>query len=98
MPVTVLYTMRAQPGRGEELLALLAEILPDTRAFEGCRDQRVVRNLDDGGEVVLVQEWEARESHERYVAWRRTTDTGARLRPLLVDAGVAYYAQIQNVM
>jgi Uncharacterized conserved protein len=97
MPITVLYTMHAQSGRGDELAALLAEILPDTRAFAGCNDLRVVRNVDVPDEIVLVEEWDARESHEKYVAWRRTLDTGARLRPLLADSATAYHAQLRDV-
>jgi quinol monooxygenase YgiN len=52
----------------------MAEILPDTRAHDGCQGVDVYFNTEDAGNMVLVEYWDSRAHHEKYVGWR--TETG----------------------
>lgn len=81
MAVTVLLELKAKAGTGGGLAGVFKEILPDTRKFEGCIGVTVLQNQDDPDTLVLVEEWETRQHHEKYMGWR--TETG------LVDQLVA---------
>ena len=81
MAVTVLLELKAKAGTGGGLAGVFKQILPDTRKFEGCKGVTVLQNQDDPDTLVLVEEWETKENHQKYMAWR--TETG------LVDQLVA---------
>jgi quinol monooxygenase YgiN len=49
MSVTVILDMHLQPERIKDVLAALAESLPDTRAFDGCLSVVTVRKQEDPG-------------------------------------------------
>ena len=52
----------------------LAEILPGSRAYDGCRGLDVYFNAEDEDKMVLVEHWDSRAAHEKYLGWR--TETG----------------------
>jgi quinol monooxygenase YgiN len=52
----------------------MAELLPDARAYDGCQAIDVYFNTEDEGSMVLVEHWDSRPHHEKYVGWR--TETG----------------------
>ena len=74
MSVTVLLELKVKPRTGDDVLATLKAILPDTRAYEGNIGISVIRNQDDPDVLVAVEEWETRGHYEKYLAWR--TETG----------------------
>ncbi len=74
MSCTVLLELKVKPGTGDEVLATLKGILPDTRSYDGNIGINVIRNLDDQDVLVLVEEWESKAHYEKYLAWR--TETG----------------------
>ena len=75
MAVTVTLDLFLKPEATEEFVGMLAEMLPDTRAFQGCQGVAVVRNQDDPNQITLIERWDSRADQERYIAWR--TETGA---------------------
>ena len=74
MSCTVLLELKVKPGTGDEVLATLKSILPDTRSYDGNIGMYVIRNQDDPDVLVAVEEWESKAHHEKYLAWR--TETG----------------------
>ena len=74
MSCTVLLELKVKPGTGDEVLATLKSILPDTRSYDGHIGMYVIRNQDDPDVLVAVEEWESKAHHEKYLAWR--TETG----------------------
>jgi quinol monooxygenase YgiN len=70
MPVSVVVTLKTQPGTADAMLAGLKEMLPDTRAFPGCKGVEVTRDLDNPDTLYLLERWEERANHEAYTAWR----------------------------
>jgi heme oxygenase (mycobilin-producing) len=99
MPITVLARLSAKPGQGDALRAVLAEHLSDTRAFPGCSGLQVVSDLDDPDCVTLLEEWDTRETHQAYRAWRAEQDVlRTAMGPLLGAApDVTYHAQHREV-
>jgi quinol monooxygenase YgiN len=91
--VTVLLTMKTKPGRASELLAIFREILPDTRAREGCLGVDVVRDLDDPDSILLIQEWAERSNHESYRAWRAEQGTSALFAHLIAEPATLRYCE-----
>jgi quinol monooxygenase YgiN len=85
MSVTVLATLKLKPGLVETVLSGLKEILPDTRAFSGCRSIKIAQDVDNPDTVILVEEWDARSDHEAYMAWRTETGTLASMADVLAE-------------
>ncbi|MFN3260559.1 MAG: putative quinol monooxygenase [Pikeienuella sp.] len=69
MPVVVILTAKAAPGRYAELLAMMAEALPDTVAQPGA--ELIRAGGDRAAETVTVfQIWDRIESRQAYIDWR----------------------------
>ena len=85
MAVRVLLEVRAKPGTGNELVAYLRSILPETRAYEGCLGADALRNSDDADNPVPVETWETRGQYEKYLAWRRGRGDSDRLKEGLAE-------------
>lgn len=74
--MSVLVLLEA-PVKAEEIANMksyLAEILPDTRTYDGCRGIDVYFDTDDEARMIFVEHWDSRPHHEKYVGWR--TETG----------------------
>ncbi len=70
MSTLVLFEAEALAGRGEELVALFEEVLPDTRAYEGCEGVTVHRDQDHPDRLVLIERWTTRPLYDAYLQWR----------------------------
>ena len=70
MPVTVTLAFSVIPERAEAFKALLRELLPDTRAYEGCLKVDVYEEQENPGRIYLVEDWESKAHQQRYQAWR----------------------------
>lgn len=75
MSVLTLVEVNVKPESVNEFKAYMKEIFPDTRTFKGCRGIELQVNQDDPTNMIAVEEWETREDHQKYAAWR--TETGA---------------------
>lgn len=78
MSVLVLVEGPVKPDELSNMKSYLAEILPDTRSYEGCESIDAHFNTDDGSDMVLVERWVSRPQHEKYLGWR--TETGVMQR------------------
>lgn len=70
MSTLVLFEADALAGKAEDLIALFEEILPDTRAFDGCEGVSVHRDQDAPDRLVLLERWTSRSHYEVYLRWR----------------------------
>lgn len=91
MTVTVLADLKLDPSNRDSFVAALAEMLPDTRAFEGCEGLEVIQDQDHAGHIVLIERWAQRSNHEAYMAWRTETGTLAAVAEMLTEAPVFTY-------
>ena len=73
MATNVLLEVKAKEGTGDEVVAMFASILGDTRAYDGCISVDVLRNDDEPDTIVLVEKWESRAKYEAYLGWRVET-------------------------
>ena len=74
MSVLVLLEAPVKSEDTSNMKSYMAEILPDTRAYDGCQGVDVYFNMEDSGNMVLVEYWDSRAHYEKYVGWR--TETG----------------------
>ena len=71
----VTISFNAAPGKRDRLVDLLAEILPDTRAFDGCNDVMLTERTGTPGALMLIEDWESAEHYEAYKNWRSESGT-----------------------
>ena len=74
MSVLVLLEAPVKSEDISNMKSYMAEILPDTRAYDGCRGVDAYFNTEDAGNMVLVEYRDSRAQYEKYVGWR--TETG----------------------
>ena len=91
MSVTVLFEVSAKPEGLGDLKAALTAIVPDTRAYDGCEDFRVVEDLDDANHVIMVEHWASKQHHEKYLEWRTETGVMAQLGEMVSGPPVVTY-------
>jgi len=73
MSVTVILDLAVKPESVGEVKNTLKEILPDTRAYDGCHGVSVVDNQYDPGNIMLIETWSSRPHYEKYLSWRQET-------------------------
>ena len=83
MSVLVLVEGPVSPENIEDMKAYMAEILPDTRAYDGCNGVEMYFNMDDPGNMIIVEYWDKRSQHEEYVGWRTETGVMAKIGAML---------------
>lgn len=74
MSVLVLLEAPVQPQEVANMKTLMAQLLPETREYDGCGGIDVYFNTDDPNGMVMIERWASRAQHEKYLAWR--TETG----------------------
>ncbi len=95
MSVTVLLEAQVKPESVNALKSLFKEILPDTRAYDGCRGITVYSNQDNSSNLVLVQHWDSPEHHQKYLAWRTETGVMDRIGAMLSGApSIRYFEKV----
>ena len=71
----VILDMKVKKEAVADLRAGLKEMLPDTRAYDGCQGVDIYEDLDTSGHLVFYERWDSKEHYQRYLNWR--TETGA---------------------
>ena len=74
MSVTVLLEAPVKAEEISNMKSYLAEVFPETREYDGCQGMDVYFNTENEGNMVMVEHWDSRAHHEKYLAWR--TETG----------------------
>jgi quinol monooxygenase YgiN len=83
MSVTVLLEAPVKTGEISNMQSYLAEILPETRTYHGCRGIDAYFSTDNKGTLVLVEHWDSRPQHEKYLGWRTETGVMGRIGGML---------------
>jgi len=83
MSVMVLLEAPVKPDEVSNMKSYLAEIFPDTRSYEGCRSIEAYFDADTGSKIVLVEHWDSRPHHEKYLGWRTETGVMAKIGGML---------------
>ena len=92
MSVVVVLDLTAKDGQLDTQLETLHQILPDTRAYEGCMFLKMCV-YEGENKVGLIEEWETKAHQEAYMAWRMGNNQ--LVEPHLESFGIAY-ADVKN--
>ena len=71
MAVVVQLRLLAREGKGPDLAAFLAAMLPGTRQAEGCLGLTCARAQHNDLDYTILQNWRSREDYVAYSRWRR---------------------------
>ncbi len=83
MSTHVVNEFHANPGRGDDVLALLLELSPESRGRPGCGAISIRRNQDDPDNVIGDTRWVTRKHYDDYLAWRTRNGHTARFDQML---------------
>ena len=78
---TRLFYGTIQPGRADEVLAVLHDIIPKVKAQPGCG---LLQVLQSGDEIVGISNWESQDALVSYVDGDLARELFTRLTPLLM--------------
>lgn len=78
MSVLVHLEVNAKPESASAVKQILADMFPDTRAYDGCID--ITAYFEDNGHTFLfIENWESKELYAKYLAWREESGSLATL-------------------
>lgn len=81
----VLAELSPVEGRGADVLKWLEGVLPETRAYDGCKSLSVYQEINSN-KIILVEHWETKEKFIAYRDWRAETGSlGALVEMLDAD-------------
>lgn len=91
MTTLMIVDTQVQPGKRDELVALLQGALPDTRTFDGCSGIELQIDQDDPDRLVIIGRWETRDHHGAYRQWRAEGEMPGLLAPLTASQTTSYF-------
>jgi quinol monooxygenase YgiN len=81
--LTVVATMRAKPGKEDELRATLTKLIEPTRGEDGCHTYALHEGVGDPSVFVFYENWTSQEHLDRHLASDHLTAGVAELGELL---------------
>lgn len=75
MTCHVILELTVKEGCYDSLRKWFVDSMPSTRDFDGYVSAEFVRNQDDLTKLLIMERWETRQHHERYLAWRVESGT-----------------------
>ncbi|MEH6503551.1 MAG: antibiotic biosynthesis monooxygenase [Cycloclasticus sp.] len=97
MSTAVILELNVSLDNRDELMATLEAILPDTRAYQGCQSILVTCNEANPCHIFLLEKWDSRADHERYVAWRAERGDLDKLGALLAAPPQSTYLETIDI-
>ncbi len=95
MSVLVLLEVQVKPEEISNMKAYMEEIIPDTRAYEGCQRIDVYFDTGDTASMVAVEYWDSRAHYEKYHLWRKETGVLDRIGAMLTGSpSIRYFNRI----
>jgi len=75
MTMTLLITFDSAPGRRDDVVAKMGEMLPDTKAFPGCEHVELLAVDESDTGLVLFEKWTQPSDYDAYRAFRADSGT-----------------------
>ena len=72
MSVMVTAEFVLKPETADQVIQTMIEILPDTRAYDGCQSVKSYYEKETHS-LLLVEIWESSEHQQKYLGWRVET-------------------------
>ena len=95
MSTIVTNEFHATKGRGNDVLALLLTLAPESNGQPGCEFISIRRNQDDPENVIGDTRWATRQHYDDYLAWRTENGFTATFDDMLAEPMlIRYYDEI----
>jgi len=96
--MSVVITLEAdiKAGNKENLLSMLRELLPETRAYSGFIDISI-HIQKESNHVLFFEKWETIQNYESYLAWRSDTGVMDKLSAMFSKAPTIRYYDTKDV-
>lgn len=78
MTLTVIATLKAKPGKEEDLVSTLRALVEPTHKEEGCLKYEMHRSHENPGHVIFVEDWESRPLWEAHMESPHLQDFSAK--------------------
>ena len=97
MSIIIVAELSIKPGRMDDLKTFMAEIISDTRSFDGCKQIDICTNPEDENSIVLVEKWDSKEHYEKYHHWRSETGDLGKFRELFAGPPKRQFLDITDI-
>jgi len=95
MGVLVLLEVQVKPEEISNMKEFMAEIIPDTRTYEGCQRIDVYFDTGDKASMVAVEYWDSRAHYDKYHTWRKETGVLDKIGTMITGTpSVRYFERI----
>ncbi|MEM7193822.1 MAG: antibiotic biosynthesis monooxygenase [Pseudomonadota bacterium] len=81
--IGVILDLSVKEERIDEFISMMKQILPETRAYEGCHEFNIWIDQMNEGRVLLNEIWDSQEKHQAYLGWREETGVLQKLIDML---------------
>lgn len=96
MSTLVILEATVKSGALPALNTLMRNILPDTRAYDGCQNIEIY-NDEESSKTVFIQHWDSRAQYEKYLVWRQETGLVAELGALFDSPpDIRFYERVET--
>mgnify|MGYP001164951323 FL=1 len=96
MSVLVNLQLKVKQGQVSNLLETFKGLLPETRAYKGCRWVKLATNTRDENVLEAVSQWDSKEHYDTYIKWRTETGTIAALLEFLDEEPVFRFLPVEQ--
>ncbi|MFC1984459.1 putative quinol monooxygenase [Chloroflexota bacterium] len=97
MGILILLEAQAKPADISDVKSYMAEIIPDTRTYDGCQKIDVYFNTEHTDSMVAVEHWDSRAHYEKYLTWRKETGVLDKLDAMLAGPpSIRYFERIDT--
>lgn len=86
MSILVLIEAKVKFEDISNLKSYMAEIIPDTREYDGCQKTEVYFNTEDTASMVVVAHWDSRAHYEKYHTWRKKTGVIDKIGTMAIES------------
>ncbi len=95
MSVMVLLEAPVKSDEVSTMKVYMAEILPGTRDYDGCQAINVYFATEDADKMVIVEHWDSRSQHEKYLGWRTETGVMGKIGAMLAGPpSIRYFEKV----
>lgn len=83
MSTILIVDAKLKSDKISEAVNFFAEIVPDTRNYDGCLGIDVCIDSEDAARLVLVEKWVSMDHYQKYHHWREETGVLDQIRAFL---------------
>ena len=85
MSILVMREVQIHSDKIADMKSYLAQIVPETRSYNGCQGIDIYFNIDNSGNMIALQQWKSRSHFDKYQQWRRETGVVAKSESMLTE-------------